>query len=181
MIRWFKKLLFDSTPAEFTSDFSIAESVERLSKGVRRVELLTLFGGSIVGTVSQNNVQLTRARSTKGKSYGTYYRTSFCGEFQEHDGRVLLTGQFQLAKGQRRGLLFALCFLPFATLIATGQFFGPTPEIGFISLFPIAMFIGIFSVTAYDKSHCSQHDVVCLSKTIKHALSDRGGVQTNYA
>jgi hypothetical protein len=124
-----------------------------------------------------DKVQLKRATSNKGMSSGKHYRTSFCGKLQERDGMVILTGQFQLAKVQRIWLLYALFFLPFCALTLIGQFFGPTPALGFVSLFPVALLIGFLGMTAYDKLHSSSHDIAWLTKTIQNALSNSSGVK----
>jgi hypothetical protein len=60
MFRWFARLLYDSTPAEFHSAYGLAESLERLSAATKRSVFSALAETTAVGKVSEKVVRLQR-------------------------------------------------------------------------------------------------------------------------
>ncbi len=82
--------LFGSIPAEFTSDFSMEESVERLRAVVKRSIFQALFEEAGVGKVTANRVSLQRVIPMVGNSFKPF----FIGSFRTRGQRVVLSGRF---------------------------------------------------------------------------------------
>jgi hypothetical protein len=108
MLRWLKHLLFESTPAEFRSDYSIAESVQRLAAVTSRWGL-SLNQTQAVGKVSPDKVRLQRVIPMVRNSFKPF----FTGHFETRDGRTVLTGHFAMLMAAR---IFMVVWLAMATL-----------------------------------------------------------------
>jgi len=92
VIRWFINLLYGSTPAEFPSDFSLGESVNRLSAVIKRSAFQTLLRQAAVGKVSESRVSLRRDIPFIHNSFKPF----FVGEFRHVNGAVVLCGKFTM-------------------------------------------------------------------------------------
>lgn len=108
-----RRLLYDSTPAEFRSAYSVAESVERLRAATKRSTLSTIGETAAVGTVSSDAVRLQRVIPMVRNSFKPF----FTGRFETHDGVAVLTGQFGMAKVVK---IFMSVWLGMVALFAGG-------------------------------------------------------------
>jgi hypothetical protein len=72
MLRWLKNLLFESTPAEFRSDYSLDESVQRLAAVTSRWAL-SLSQTQAVGKVSPDKVRLQRVIPMVRNSFKPFF------------------------------------------------------------------------------------------------------------
>ena len=97
--RFFNQLLFDKQPATFESAYDVQESVRRLSSVVRRWPFVSPFRQTVVGSVKQDKVVLTRFIPFVGNSLAP----EFYGAFLVRDGVTLLEGYFALSLSVRRG------------------------------------------------------------------------------
>src|SRR3979490_1785699 len=61
MFRWFVRLLYESPPAEYSSAYALAESVERLSAATKRSVFSALAETKAVGKVSEKGDQCISA------------------------------------------------------------------------------------------------------------------------
>jgi hypothetical protein len=97
--------LFRRTEVEFESDYSLAESVERLQMISRALS------PAIRGTVAETYVSIHRADPPGRQDF----RPWFFGRFLERDGRVVLRGGFSMHDGARvlMGLWLAGCAFAF--------------------------------------------------------------------
>jgi hypothetical protein len=116
-------LLYESTPAEFRSAYSIAESVERLRAATKRSSFAAIGEAAAVGKVSQDGVRLQRVTPMVRNSFKPY----FVGRFESRDGVTLLTGQFGMS-------LFTRIFMTF--------------WLGMVALFGVGFLVGSLSATA---------------------------------
>jgi hypothetical protein len=92
MFRWFVRLLFDSTPAEFRSAYGLAESVERLSAATKRSVFSALGETTAVGKVSEKAVRLQRVIPMVGNSFKPF----FIGHFEVRSDVTVLSGKFTM-------------------------------------------------------------------------------------
>src|SRR5277367_6328697 len=113
MIRWLRRLLYDSTPAEFRSAYSVAESVERLTAATKRSAFSALDATSAVGKVSADIVRLQRVSPMIRNSFKPF----FVGHFESRDGVTLLIGQFGMSMFTK---VFMTFWLGMVALFAVG-------------------------------------------------------------
>src|SRR5258708_17440572 len=92
MFRWFWRLLYESTPAEFRSCVGRAESVERLRAATKRSVFSAIGETAAVGKVSETVVRLQRIVPMVGNSFKPF----FTGRFEIRDGVTVLIGRFSL-------------------------------------------------------------------------------------
>jgi hypothetical protein len=123
MIQWLRRLLYESTPAEFRSAFGIEESVERLRAATKRSAFSALGEAAAVGKVSQDEVRLQRVTPMVRNSFKPF----FVGRFESRDGSTLLSGQFGMS-------LFSKIFMTF--------------WLGMVALFGVGFFVGNLRATA---------------------------------
>jgi hypothetical protein len=166
MIRWFVRLLFESTPAEFTSGYGLAESVDRLRAATKRSVFGALGETSAVGKVSQEEVRLQRVIPMVSNSFKPF----FVGRFEARNGGTVLTGRFGMSKFASIFICFWLVMValigivllisaPYST--ATGNrffMFGPL----------IMLPLGI-AMVAFGK-WLARNDIAWLSQVIQKAL-----------
>lgn len=167
MIKWFINLLYESTPAEFVSDFSLLESVSRLSENVKRHIILTLFKESAVGRVSVSRVRLERAKPFVGNGY----KPNFYGEFRERNGFVVLTGAFMLPLFTRVFMSIWFGGIAFGCVLTLSSIFGPDPSRAIGAIFCIAMFSFGCLMMSFSKSR-SKGDIEWISNVIRTALEN---------
>ena len=93
--------LFATRPAEFESDYSLAESVERLQ------EITRALSPAIRGTVAETYVSIHRADPPTRQDF----RPWFFGRFIASNGRVVLRGGYSMHDGAKifMGLWLAGC------------------------------------------------------------------------
>jgi hypothetical protein len=171
MLRWLKNLLFESTPAEFRSDYSIAESVQRLSAVTSRWGL-SLSQTQAVGKVSPDRVRLQRVIPMVRNSFNPF----FTGHFETRDGRTVLTGHFAMSVYTR---IFMTLWLAMATAFTVELFAGDVRSTNGTTawpplvtlLFPVGG-IGFVLLAKW----FARNDVPWLSAVITRALTTPGDV-----
>jgi len=92
MFRWIKEAIVGSAPVEFESAFDLPESVNRLKAASRRWAFSSMGREFAAGSVSASRVSLQRVIPMVGNSFKPF----FVGRFEQHDGKVLLTGRFAM-------------------------------------------------------------------------------------
>jgi hypothetical protein len=97
------ELFFVRTEVEFASDYSLAESVERLQ------EVSRALSPAIRGTVAETYVSVHRADPPARQEF----RPWFFGRFLVRDGRVVLRGGYAMHDGAKlfMGLWLGACAL----------------------------------------------------------------------
>ena len=123
MIHHLRRLLYESTPAEFRSAYSVAESVERLRAATKRSAFAAIGEAAAVGKVSQDGVRLQRVTPMVRNSFKPF----FVGRFESRDGLTLLTGRFGMS-------LFTKIFMTF--------------WLAMVALFGVGFLVGSLSATA---------------------------------
>ena len=123
MIHHLRRLLYESTPAEFRSAYSVAESVERLRAATKRSAFAAIGEAAAVGKVSQDGVRLQRVTPMVRNSFKPF----FVGRFESRDGVTLLTGRFGMS-------LFTKIFMTF--------------WLAMVALFGVGFLVGSLSATA---------------------------------
>jgi hypothetical protein len=108
-------MLLGRTDFTIESDYSLAESVERLASATRRPSLATMSPEAAVGRVDARRVRLVRVIPFVRNSF----KPVFTGAFEDTDGRVLLRGSF----GVHGSVKVFLC-LWFGALLALALFGG---------------------------------------------------------
>ena len=158
--------LFPSVPAVFPSDYSLAESVERL-RDLTVDDFSRFFRTSPAnGTVTEEWVHLARLTPLSSN----YYRPQFFGSFQQTAQGVVLSGRFTMAKWAKvytgLGLGFAACC---GTLMFVGMLFGGPSKWWGLPIGPgfIALGVGVQKLNQW----MAHNDVPHLSRTIARALT----------
>jgi hypothetical protein len=93
MLRWFPRLLYDSTPAEFRSAYGLAESVDRLSAATKQSVFSALGETTAVVKVWEKVVRLQRVIPRVGNSFKPF----FIGCFEVRGGVTVLIGKFTMS------------------------------------------------------------------------------------
>ena len=171
MLRWLKNPLFESTPAEFRSDYTIAESVQHLAAVTSRWGL-SMSQTQAVGKVSADKVRLQRVIPMVRNSF----KPLFTGHFESRDGRTILTGHFAIPMAAR---IFMVIWLALATLFTVALLAGdlhsangtPTSVPLFALLFPAAG-IGVIVLGKW----FARNDVAWLSDVMTRALTTPGDI-----
>jgi hypothetical protein len=163
MFRWFVRLLYDSTPAEFRSAYGLAESVGRLSAATKRWTLFD-FGNTVaVGRVSTDSVQLRRVIPMVHNSF----QPVFMGRFEVREGVTVLTGHFGMPMSVK---VFMSFWFGMVIVISGGLLLGskaPVPMAVMIG--PLVMIIGGLGLVAAGKWF-GRNDAAWLSGIITTAL-----------
>jgi hypothetical protein len=169
MFKWFWRLLYESTPAEFRSAFGLAESVERLRAATKRSVFSSLGETAAVGKVSEHRVRLHRVIPMVGNSFKPF----FVGRFEVRDGVTLLTGRFGLLTIVKVFMTFWLGMaFAFAGGMLLGKFSSPNPVSPFLAFQPFLMLGFGIALIAVGK-RLARNDVAWLSNLIEGALGDR--------
>ena len=132
------RFLFPAIAAEFPSDYSLAESVERLRQAATPTSASAyLTRRTMVGNVSGREVWLQAFMVGARRGY---YPMRFDGKFRQAHNGLVLAGRFTLTTGNKAYQLFCLCFLTVLTLGFIGQewsrahpvWWGPLPCLAFL-------------------------------------------------
>lgn len=157
--------LFRGQPARFVSDYSVAESVERL-KGAQRNPPPSRWRKEVVkGTVAADDVRLTRAPQGERNPMTPW----FTGEFAVEQGRTVLTGAFAPSDGAR---LFLVCWFGMLLVFAgfglrTVGFDSPAVWLG-AGVMTVLFFFG-WALMAIGRQMARPH-IAWLSALIEQAL-----------
>ncbi|HWY88312.1 MAG TPA: hypothetical protein VNX28_16490 [Gemmataceae bacterium] len=159
-------ILFPSAPAEFVSDYSLEESIERLKAVVYGSVLQVLFQEAAVGRVSKRRVSIQRMIPLIGNSF----KPVFTGKFDTRSGQVVLTGAFAIQRFTRVWIAMGLFMAAMNGLIVLGKG-SPNSGLTFLAIAGIAgLGVGIVRLCNW----LSRHDVAWLSSLISQALSTEG-------
>jgi hypothetical protein len=170
MIHSLRRLLYESTPAEFRSAYGIAESVERLRAATKRSTFAAIGEAAAVGKVSQDSVRLQRVIPMVHNSFKAFY----VGRFESRDGATVLTGRFGMSLFTK---IFMTFWLGMVTLFAGGFLIGslsaatsyPRPLV----IGPFLMLVAGFGLVALGKWF-ARNDVAWLTGVIGRALDVPG-------
>jgi hypothetical protein len=167
MFRWLWRLLYESTPVEFSCAFGLDESVERLRAATKRSVFSALSETAAVGKVSEQSVRLQRVIPMVGNSFKPF----FLGRFESGEGRVLLVGRFTMLPIVK---VFMTFWFATVALASMGLLFGlnatmPVPAV----LAPFVMVGAGVAMVAFGK-WLARNDVVWLSRLIEGALKSPG-------
>ncbi len=169
MLRWLTNLLFESTPAEFRSDYSIAASVQRLAAVTSRWGL-SVSQTQAVGKVSPDKVRLQRVIPMVRNSFKPF----FTGHFEMREGHTVLTGHFAMALAAR---IFMVIWLVMAMLFTVALLAGDLHSANGIPAWPplIAVLIPIGGVGLIVLGKWfARNDVAWLSDVMTRALTTPG-------
>ena len=172
MIRWFLRLLYDSTPAEFHSSYGLAESVQRLSAATKRSVFSALGETTAVGKVSEKAVRLQRAIPMVRNSFKPF----FIGHFEVRGGVTVLVGKFTMLPVVKvfTSLWFGMIGM-FSTVVLLGNFKPHGPNETFFLVLPLLMIGGAIALIAAGKWF-ARNDAAWLSGIIATALgAPQGG------
>jgi hypothetical protein len=164
MFRWLWRLLYESTPAEFSSAFGIDDSVERLRAATKRSVFSALSETAAVGKVSKESVRLQRAIPMVGNSFKPF----FLGRFDSSAGKVVLVGRFTMLPIVK---LFMTFWFAFVTLTSVAFLLGANSTIRAPAvLVPFGIIGGGVAMLAFAK-WLARNDVAWLTKVIEDALA----------
>jgi hypothetical protein len=167
MFRWFQRLLYDATPAEFRSAYGLAESIERLSAATKRSVLSSLGETTAAGKVSERVVRLQRVIPMVRNSFKPF----FIGYFEVRGEVTVLIGKFTILPLVKvfMSFWFGMCGL-FAGAMLLGGFNPHGPNATFFLLQPFLMIGGGIALVAAGKWF-ARNDAAWLSELIATALS----------
>jgi hypothetical protein len=172
MIRWLG-LLYESTPAEFRSAYSIAESVERLSAATKRSAFSAIGEAAAVGKVAPDIVRLQRVTPMVRNSFKPF----FVGRFESQDGVTRLIGRFGMSMFTK---IFMTFWLGMVALFAVGFWVGSLNATASyprqIVIGPFLMLIAGLGLVALGKWF-ARNDVAWLRAVIGRALDTPGVAQ----
>jgi hypothetical protein len=167
MFRWLWRLLYESTPVEFSSAFGLEESVERLRTATKRSVFSALSETAAVGRVSEKSVRLQRVIPMVGNSFKPF----FLGWFQSSEGKVLLVGRFTMLPIVK---VFMTFWFGTVALASVGLLFGLNSTMPVPAVFaPFVMVGGGVAMVAFGK-WLARNDVEWLSRLIEGALKSPG-------
>jgi hypothetical protein len=159
--------MFQSTPVEFLSDFSLEESVARLKAVVMPSVFHTLFAEAVVGKIRSGSVSLGRYIPMVGNSFKPFFR----GTFQERSGRIVLAGVFTMHPWMKVLMTFWFGFFGVVTLSISAAAIKGTLQInvGFAFIITFGFFALGFGIVRWGQ-WLSRMDVPWLSTVIRAAL-----------
>jgi len=176
MFRWFVRLLYDSTAAEFRSAYGLVESVEHLSAATKRSAFSALGETTAVGKVSEKVVRLQRMIPMVHNSFKPF----FIGHFEIRDDVTVLVGNFTMLPLVKvfMSFWFGMCGL-FAGAVLLGGFKPQGPNAAFFLLQPFLMIGAGIALVAAGKWF-ARNDAAWLSELVATALGDpRDGASVN--
>jgi hypothetical protein len=172
-------LLFGNVKVRFLSDFSLKESVQRLSDRTERTVFSALFRQAVVGPVTDSSVRLQRVIPMFGNSF----KPTFVGRFREDQGQVVLEGRFTMFRHSKVfmtiwlafSLLWTLMAAAGAVLVMVGRAEQPPNE--WWSLFFPLIGLGFFFLGVGFVRGCwwlSRSDMASIASVIEAALKHEG-------
>ena len=170
MMHSLRRLLYESTPAEFRSAYSVAESVERLRAATKRSTFAAIGEAAAVGKVSQDGVRLQRVTPMVRNSFKPF----FVGRFESRDGATLLTGRFGMSLFTKIFMTFWLGMVAlFGVGFLVGSLNATAPYPRPIVIGPFLMLVAGFGLVALGKWF-ARNDVAWLTGVIGRALDVQG-------
>ncbi|MHC4889323.1 MAG: cytochrome c oxidase assembly factor Coa1 family protein [Planctomycetota bacterium] len=165
MVKSLDKTIFGTRAVEFTSDYSLEESVERLAGIVKRSVFSALTRQELVGKVSSDRVSLQRVIPFFGNSFKPF----FIGTFHIKEGKIVLRGNFTIHRLVKAflALWFGFCIL--WTFISIGAYLGERPRSSLMSFAGLGMLLAGFGIVRFGQL-ISHGDMAWISKRISEAL-----------
>jgi hypothetical protein len=162
-------ILIRSTPAQFVSEYSLEESIERLGAVVKRSAFQVPIHGGAAGKVSAGRVSIRRVYALARNSF----QPNFIGRFESETGHVLLTGVFTFHLGTRVFMAIWFGFLAFGTLSILREG-GHNAGLALLIIFgEIGFGLGLM----HGGYWISRHDITWLSSVIERALSRKNAAE----
>jgi hypothetical protein len=161
-------MLFDSTTAEFSCAFDLAESVARLRAATKRSGFASLDETAAVGTVAQDRVRLRRVIPMVRNSF----QPIFIGRFESRRGCLVLAGKFTMSPVVK--IIMTLWFVMvsvFALAALIGAYAPQGPHALLFRLQPLLMICFGFAIVAAGK-WLARNDAAWLTRVISEALGD---------
>lgn len=161
-------MLFDSTTAEFSCAFDLAESVARLRAATKRSGFASLDETAAVGTVAQDRVRLRRVIPMVRNSF----QPIFIGRFESRRGCLVLAGKFTMSPVVKivMTIWFAMVGV-FALAALIGAYAPQGPHALLFRLQPFLMICFGFAIVAAGK-WLARNDAAWLTRVISEALGD---------
>lgn len=161
-------MLFDSTTAEFSCAFDLAESVARLRAATKRSGFASLDETAAVGTVAQDRVRLRRVIPMVRNSF----QPIFIGRFESRRGCLVLAGKFTMSPVVKivMTIWFAMVGV-FALAALIGAYAPQGPHALLFRLQPFLMICFGFAIVAAGKWF-ARNDAAWLTRVISEALGD---------
>src|ERR1700722_576908 len=170
MIHHSRRLLYESTPAEFRSAYSVAESVERLRAATKRSAFAAIGEAAAVGKVSQDGVRLQRVTPMVRNSFKPFFE----GRFERRDGVTLLIGRFGMSLFTKILMTFWLAMVAlFGVGFLVGSLSATASYPRQIVIGPFLMLIAGLGLVALGKWF-ARNDVAWLTGVIGRALDVAG-------
>jgi len=170
MIPGLGRLLYESTPAEFCSAYSVAESVERLRAATKRSTFAAMSEAAAVGKVSADSVRLQRVIPMVRNSFKPF----FAGRFEVRDGVTVLTGHFGMTIFVKVFMTFWLVMVAlFAGGFLVGSLGAATSYPRQVVIGPFLMLVAGLGLVALGKWF-GRNDAAWLSAVIARALDVPG-------
>jgi hypothetical protein len=161
-------MLFDSTTAEFSCAFDLAESVARLRAATKRSGFASLDETAAVGTVAQDRVRLRRVIPMVRNSF----QPIFIGRFESRRGCLVLAGKFTVSPVVKIVMTFWFAMVGvFALAALIGAFAPQGPHALLFRLQPFLMICFGFAIVAAGK-WLARNDAAWLTRVISEALGD---------
>lgn len=163
-------MLYESTPAEFCSAYSVAESVERLRAATKRSTFAAMSEAAAVGKVSADSVRLQRVIPMVHNSSKPF----FTGRFEVRDGVTVLTGHFGMTIFVKVFMTFWLVMVAlFAGGFLVGSLGAATSYPRQVVIGPFLMLVAGLGLVALGKWF-GRNDAAWLSAVIARALEVPG-------
>jgi hypothetical protein len=166
MFRHCVNLFYGKVPIQFVSQYSVEESVARLSAVVKPSILCAVMEQCAVGSVTQKEVCIQRVIPFIRNSWKPY----FYGSFMMVGDAVILKGVFSYSKSMQVVMTLWFGFLILWILTASITALSKSPsdflpmQFGFVML--------LFGITIVSLGKCfARNDIVWLSRVITKALS----------
>src|SRR5262245_60834509 len=157
--------LFGSISARFESDFTLKESVERLSAATHPLAFGSVFEEGAVGEITESRVSLQRVIPAVGNSFKPFFK----GSFQLEGDRVVLVGRFTMLLFVK---IFAGFFIAFSLFFAAlGTVHSAQGDPNGLGMAVVGMAMGAFCIVLVWLSRWfTRNDVQWLSFLITTAL-----------
>ena len=168
MLRQIYNLLYDRTPIQFTTQLSVAESVQRLARDVKFSAIHALFQEAAVGSVSESKVRLYRQPAF----YSNTFQPIFVGSFANTDGETVLSGVFTLRLFVK--IFMSIWFAAGFAFCLTGLvffFLNREPETALALIASLGM-ISFVAAMVYLGKRISHQDIDWLARRIAVSLAE---------
>lgn len=156
-------MLFGSTPIEFTTDYSLEDSLRRLAAVTRAPRLFGSSEESAVGRVSAERIELVRVRPHINNSF----KPVFTGRFVDDGAGLVLRGSFAVHRAVRVFVALWLVLLSaFTVILIAGRGFD---AVGFLVV-TAGMAVLMVAIVALGR-WLSRDDPAWIADVVRQALT----------